>query len=185
MSIKKRRYLTLNHEEKIDIHNDYQGGHYYLKELCEKYNITPYTIKKVYEEIHQEIRYKEHGEVPKHPVKCNLCGGKVIFNKCNKEQSRSGFVYYCTECHAWVGTSPQNPTEALGELANTEVRRKRRELHQWFDKLWKNHEEREKYYDKLANALGKSECHFAQMSMEELEQAEKIIKKWWFEKFDR
>lgn len=185
MASKTKRYLTLTHPEKMSIYNDIKSNSYYLKEICTKHNISMYCLKKVEKEIHQLIRYKIYGEVPKFPTECNICGGKVKLNKCNKEQSRSGFVYYCTNCYAWVGTSPKNPTEALGELANKEMRGKRVELHRWFDKLWKNHSERKKYYDKLAAELGKNECHFSQMTMEELEKAEKIVKKWWLEKYDR
>lgn len=185
MPTKNKRYLTLTHPEKMSIYNDVRSESYYLKEICEKHRISIYTLKKVKTEIHQLIRYKLYGEVPKFPTHCNICGGKVKFNRCDKFKSRSGFVYYCTQCHAWVGTSPAKPTEALGELANKEMRKKRRDLHEWFDKLWVNRADREKYYDKLAVALGKSECHFSQMSMEELEKAKKIVKKWWLEKYDR
>ena len=182
---KRKRYTTLTHQEKMAIYNDIKSDIYYQKEICERHNISVYTLKNVEKEIYQLIRYKLYGEVPKFPTECNVCGGKVKFNACSKDKSRSGFVYYCTNCHAWVGTSPRFPKEALGELANKDIRKKRRDLHVWFDKLWKNHDEREKYYNRLAKELGKTECHFSQMSMEELEKAEKIVKKWWMEKYDR
>lgn len=182
---KKRRSSQLTHQEKMQIYNEVNSSEYYLTEISEKFNISIYTIKKVFKEIHELIRYKIYGEPPKQPTVCNICGGKVKLNRCNKQKSRSGFVYYCTKCYAWVGTSPRNPMEALGELAGKDIRHKRRELHQWFDKLWNNRNEREMYYDKLAVELGKSECHFSQMTMEELEKAEKIVKKWWIEKYDR
>ena len=180
-----RKASDLTHQEKMQIYNETNSDHFYKTEIARKFNITVYTLQKVNQETHELIRYKIYGEVPKHPKVCNICGGKVKFNKCSKEKSRSGFVYYCTNCYAWVGTSPKNPDEALGELANKEIRGMRVELHRWFDKLWKNHEERAKYYDKLAAALGKSECHFSQMTMEELKKAEEIVKKWWLEKYDR
>ena len=185
MPSKTKRYLTLSHPEKMAIYNDINYGKYYLKEICAKHNITIYTLKKVQKEIYQLIRYKIYGEVPKYPTECNICGGRVKFNKCSKDKSRSGFVYYCTQCHAWVGTSPRFPRQALGELANKDMRKRRRDLHEWFDKLWANRQEREIYYDKLAAELGMSDCHFSQMSMEELDKAEKIVKKWWLEKYDR
>ena len=184
-STKYKRLNQLTHEEKMEIYNLVNTGLYFKKEIGKKFNITGEMVNKVVKEIHDLIRYKIYGEPPKQPKFCNLCGGKVRFNRYDREKSRSGFVYYCTQCHAWVSTSPRNPREALGELANKEMRKRRRELHQWFDKLWKGHSEREMYYDKLAAELGKSECHFSQMSMKELEKAEKIVKKWWLEKYDR
>ena len=179
-----KRSSQLTHQEKMSIYNDVNCGGYYYTELAVKHNVSIYTLKKVHKEIQEFIRYKIYGEAPKHPKVCNICGGKVRFNRCDKKRSRSGFVYYCSNCHAWVGTSPRFPKEALGELANKETRGMRIELHKWFDKLWANKQERSYYYDKLAVALGKSECHFSQMSMEELEKAESIVKKWWMEKYD-
>lgn len=120
------------------------------------------------------------------PTTCNLCGGKVIYNQASKDKSVSGFVYYCTNCHAWVGTYPHQPDIAYGPLANFDTRKKRAEIHDWFDRLWKNHQERDYLYGKLAQELGieKEQCHFGQLSDSDLDKADKIIKKWWFEKFD-
>lgn len=179
------RYSVLPTEEKMSIYNDIQSGSYSLAEVCRKHEISLYTLKKVKMEIYQLIRYKLYGEVPKFPVQCNICGGKVKFNRSSKDKSKSGFVYYCSNCYAWVGTNPKRPKEALGELANRDTRKRRRDLHIWFDNLWSNHSERAMYYDKLAVALGKSECHFSQMTMEELDRAEQIVKKWWLEKYDK
>ena len=121
------------------------------------------------------------------PTKCNLCGGVVIYNKADKTKSVSGFVYYCTQCHAWVGTYPHDKEIAYGPLANFDTRKQRAEIHDWFDKLWKNHDERDMYYGKLAQELGieKEKCHFGMMESEMLEKALKIVKKWWFEKYDK
>ena len=63
---------------------------------------------------------------------------------------------------------------------------KKNEAHKWFDKLWRNHEERDIYYQRLANELGLpyESCHFSLMTMEQLDKAIPLIKKWWFEKYD-
>ena len=119
------------------------------------------------------------------PTTCNICGGRVLFNACDKSKSTSGYVYYCTQCHSWVGTKPDNIREALGLLANYDIRKRRVELHRWFDKLWKNHKERANLYSKLANEMGVEEIHFSRLSSEELDKAETIIKKWWWEMFDK
>jgi len=68
-----------------------------------------------------------------------------------------------------------------------ELWQKRKEVHIWFDPLWRNHYERDDYYHKLAKELGipYEKCHFSLMSIEELERALTIIKKWWWEKFDK
>ncbi len=63
---------------------------------------------------------------------------------------------------------------------------KKKECHNWFDKLWKNHKERDEYYIRLAEEMGipYEECHFSQMSSLQLDQALEIIKRMWWEKFD-
>ena len=119
------------------------------------------------------------------PTKCPYCGGKVVLNRCRKEKSNSGFVYVCIECNSWVGTYPHDNTIAMGTLAPHQLRAFRVKVHRWFDKLWRNHKERQELYKKLAKEMGKEEVHIAQMSEEELEQALAIIKKWWWEKYDR
>lgn len=120
------------------------------------------------------------------PTTCNICGGKVILIKVGKEHSSSEFIYKCTECGASVGTHVCQPDVALGTLADLETKKKRRECHVWFDKLWSTHEEREEYYQRLANELGitRQQCHFGLMEMEMLEKALEIIKKWWWIKYD-
>ena len=120
------------------------------------------------------------------PTTCNLCGGKVLFNKASFDKSVSGFVYYCTECHAWVGTYPHDKEIAYGPLADYETRKKRADIHDWFDRLWRNHEERNALYERLAQELGieKEQCHFGMMQGEVLDKALVIVKKWWWEKFD-
>lgn len=122
----------------------------------------------------------------KHPTICNLCGGKVILIRTGLKYSRSGYIYKCVECGASVGTHPKT-TDALGSLGDREIKAKRREVHVWFDRLYETHEEREKCYERLAAELGieKENCHFAWMSMEMLEKALVIVKKWWWEKYDR
>ena len=69
----------------------------------------------------------------------------------------------------------------------SELHRKKNTVHTWFDKLWRNHEERDQYYKKLAVEMGMTdeECHFSLMNSEQLDKALIIIKKWWWEKYDR
>ena len=122
-----------------------------------------------------------------HPTTCNICGGVVVLINTGKQYSRSRFIYKCTQCGASVGTHTKEPTKALGTLADTETKQKRREVHTWFDKLWSNSEERENYYQRLANELGieRDKCHFGTMNKGQLEKSLTIIKKWWLEKFDK
>ena len=69
----------------------------------------------------------------------------------------------------------------------SEIYDKKHEAHVWFDKLWKNHKERDYYYTRLARDMGLTEelCHFSMMTMEQLDKAITIIKGYWWEKFDR
>lgn len=61
------------------------------------------------------------------------------------------------------------------------------EIHRWLDNLWKNHEEREMYYERIAAELGipKNECHISKLNKEQLDKTLELVKKWWKEKYDR
>ena len=77
--------------------------------------------------------------------------------------------------------------ECINNLYSKKIKDKRKECHQWFDKLWTNREQRIKLYSRLAQELGLSEtqCHFATMSDTQLDQSLLLLKKWWREKFDK
>ena len=75
-----------------------------------------------------------------YPTKCNLCGGKVEYISNDKIYGRkygSGFCYHCVECNAYVGTHQPRPKEALGILANEEMKNWKMCCHNLFDRLWK------------------------------------------------
>jgi len=46
-----------------------------------------------------------------------------------------GMIYLCRPCKAWVGVH-KDTNEALGRLANAELREAKKEAHFYFDKLW-------------------------------------------------
>lgn len=64
---------------------------------------------------------------------------------------------------------------------------KKNECHKWFDKLWRNTEERSKCYEELAERMGmtREQCHFALLADDELDKALVIVKQMWWEKFDK
>ena len=122
----------------------------------------------------------------KHPTICNICGGKVVLIKTGSKNPRSDYIYKCLKCNATVGTHP-NTKDALGFLGNEQTKAKRKEIHLWFDRLYQRHNDREQLYYKLAAELGieKEQCHFSQMSDEMLDKSLEIVKKWWWEKYDK
>lgn len=48
-----------------------------------------------------------------------------------------GYIYHCQSCFAYVGCH-KGTTEALGRLANTELREYKKIAHAAFDPLWKH-----------------------------------------------
>lgn len=116
----------------------------------------------------------------KQPKRCNLCGGKVVYvpNKLIYGKSYgSGFCYMCTKCKAYVGTHEPRPMEAMGLLANKEMRNLKQICHDLFDEKWKTHNERRYMYHKLADKMGITmpECHFGYFDADQLKQALKIL----------
>jgi hypothetical protein len=119
-----------------------------------------------------------------YPTKCNLCGGKVVYisnAKIYGKQYGSGYCYHCTDCNAYVGTHEPRPKEALGILANKEMREWKMKCHGLFDPLWKNkREKRSKLYSILAFQMGIPirQCHFGYFDLAALKKAYEILKTW-------
>ena len=125
-----------------------------------------------------------------HPTICNLCGGKVIFTSnilVYGKNYGSGKCYYCTNCHAYVGTHVPRPNEALGILSNKEMRNWKMKCHHRFDSFWKRfssskkrHSARNRAYKRLAEELGipVEECHFGWFDLDMLKKAYQILCDW-------
>ena len=118
-----------------------------------------------------------------HPTKCNLCGGEVVYmSNANiyGRQYGSGFCYYCTSCHAFVGTHKPRPDEAMGLLADSEMRDLKVKCHEFFDKFWKTREERSEAYSRLAEAMRIpiKLCHFGFFNKKNLNKAIEILQTW-------
>lgn len=120
-----------------------------------------------------------------YPKTCNLCGGKVIYTSNSLiygKEYGSGKMYLCTNCGAYVGTHKPRPKEALGLLADKEMRDMKMKCHDLFDERWKNQnnsrEARKKAYKDLAERFGISidDCHFGYFDMDMLNKAYGILK---------
>ena len=119
------------------------------------------------------------------PTRCNLCGGEVVYIS-NAEiygkEYGSGKAYLCKNCGAYVGTHKARPKEALGILANKEMRDLKREAHELFDARWlyakDRRSARKECYKQLAKRMGiaVNECHFGWFDTKQLEQAIAILK---------
>ena len=114
------------------------------------------------------------------PTVCNICGGKVEYIQ-NKEiygrSYGSGFCYWCSECGAYVGTHKVAPKEALGILANEEMRQMKMKCHDIFDKMWNTPNQRRNLYKWLAKELKihVEDCHFGYFDLSMLNKALKIL----------
>jgi hypothetical protein len=118
-----------------------------------------------------------------HPTVCNLCGGEVVYQS-NKlvygKEYGSGMCYFCLRCGAYVGTHKPRPEEALGILANKEMRTMKSNCHKLFDRMWHDSSERHELYIALAEELGISEeeCHFGYFDLSMLNKAYRVLKRW-------
>lgn len=123
-------------------------------------------------------------KVDPHPTVCNLCGGEVELVPSTRIYGvpyGSGKVYVCKQCGASVGTHKLRPDDALGILANEEMRKLRKECHELFDKLWKPGDRRSMRrpdaYAWFARKmkLDIDDCHFGHFDLETLREAKKIL----------
>lgn len=115
------------------------------------------------------------------PTICNICGGEVEYitnDKIYGKKYGSGYCYHCKSCGAYVGTHKPRPKEALGILANEEMKNWKIWCHRGFDKLWNDGKSRGKAYKWLAKQMRIStrDCHFGYFDIKQLKQAYAILK---------
>lgn len=118
------------------------------------------------------------------PQICNICSGKVIYTSnadiYGKEYG-SGKCYLCLNCGAYVGTHKPRPREALGLLANKEMRMGKMMCHDIFDSKWKGKPKARKKRNDLYIWLSKQlnipvcDCHFGYFDLVMLRKAYKIL----------
>ena len=131
-------------------------------------------------------------KVDLHPTICNICGGPVEYIPNSQiyhgHSYGSGWCYHCRSCGAYVGTHTPRPKEALGLLADEEMRTLKMACHQIFDKHWNRryeagepkHRARQQAYRHLASDMGipSVECHFGWFDTKKLKKALEILKGW-------
>jgi hypothetical protein len=106
------------------------------------------------------------------------------------KRKSSGMIYLCRSCNAYVGVH-KGTDQALGRLANAELRKAKMEAHYWFDQIartkvinevWpvfiKGASNRSKSYLWLSKHLGISvdKCHIGMFDVEMCERVKEISK---------
>lgn len=67
---------------------------------------------------------------------CPYCKSKTVYvNSFEIYKKDFGMIYLCRPCKSWVGVH-KGTDNALGRLANSELREYRKEAHSFFDQLW-------------------------------------------------
>jgi len=102
----------------------------------------------------------------------------------SEEETLKRSFWVCVPCEAYVGTHKRNAqygldgTEPLGPLANRKLRRKRLNLHNMMDPVWKKLKwSRKRLYKWLADRLGISTetCHIAMLTDEQCDRAATLL----------
>jgi len=112
---------------------------------------------------------------------CPYCGKPTEYVDSSVIYGNSyGMIYLCRDCRAYVGVH-KDTDQALGRLANAELREAKKEAHFYFDqiaktnlinKIWKKHipnmSNRNKAYLWLSNQLGipREICHIGMFDIE-------------------
>ena len=123
---------------------------------------------------------------------CPYCFEPTEYIDSKYVYSRSyGMIYICKPCNAWVGVH-KDTNNALGRLANEELREAKKQAHKYFDqiaktglinKIWPayhpNMSNRSKSYLWLSNQMGipPSECHIGMMDIDQCQQVVDISRK--------
>jgi len=111
------------------------------------------------------------------PVQCDYCGEDAELVKSSKVYGPGrnyGWMWVCWKCKAWVGCH-DGTKNALGRLADSELRQAKMAAHAAFDPLWRDHPDppwgrpghRKSAYTWLADQLNLSprHCHIGQMGV--------------------
>lgn len=111
---------------------------------------------------------------------CPYCGNasKLIDSK-EKYGKSYGWMYICWDCDAYVGTH-KGTTEALGRLANKQLREWKKSTHRYFDPIWESqvrkgvpkHEARAAAYEWLSKKMGIpiEETHIGMFTIEQCKE---------------
>lgn len=110
----------------------------------------------------------------KPPKVCDSCKSDRIGVTSNSvvygiERGAWPYCYYCDDCGAMVGCHP-NTHNPLGLMATSAIRRKRKQLHELFDPVWReNYLSRDDAYRWLGSQLNiEVECHIGNLTKEQL-----------------
>ncbi len=122
---------------------------------------------------------------PQPPPVCPYCsavavlvGGEVIYP--HRPDLAAKKFWRCAPCMAYVGCHPHT-TNALGRLANAELRAAKQAAHAAFDPLWKKGQQhRSTAYAWLAERLGKQDgtCHIGMMDVAD---CKRVVEVCWLE----
>lgn len=120
---------------------------------------------------------------------CAYCNKPTVYVDSIEVYGRSyGMIYLCRDCQAWVGVH-KGTSEALGRVANDELRYAKKEAHFWFDGLWKHKikqgeskkSARSGAYKWLSKALNiePDQCHIGMFDVEQCEAVVELCKKYY------
>ena len=113
-------------------------------------------------------------------IEAKLVDGKKIYP--HRTDLKDLPFWQCDECNNFVGChyKTKNPTDPLGSIATSELKKKRQQIHATLDPLWINNRKRwadkkisrKMIYGFLSNKLG-YEFHAAEVNS--LQEAERIL----------
>lgn len=118
---------------------------------------------------------------------CPYCGDMTQYVDSIAVYNRSyGMIYLCFPCKAWVGVH-NGTNQALGRLANYELRQAKIQAHAYFDGMWKKKMERNKMsknvarnlaYEWLARMMGltRDDCHIGMFDVAECNKVVELCK---------
>lgn len=119
---------------------------------------------------------------------CRYCLQPAVLIRAGEEgypyQRDFGPTWTCTPCHSWVGCHP-GTENALGGLANAELRKAKQEAHAIFDPMWQAKMRRDRCskskarragYHWLADQMGIpfKRCHIGYMNLDECKRVVEI-----------
>lgn len=117
---------------------------------------------------------------------CPYCSGGTVYLDSKEVYKRSyGMIYLCRPCKAWVGVH-KGTDNAIGRIANAELREEKKLAHYYFDKLWnakiaagtKKGKARGKAYIWLSKQVGTppEETHIGYFDMELCQKVVEVCK---------